>query len=482
MGIFRSTDPTTFDEVDGIVVSETAPAPNIKGVAANIAILAGQFQRGLTDLTEVGSIGEFHEIYGKSSFSGNLALKNKKFGRLRIIRVVAAAAVSASQTFEDGSTNDIITFTAKQGVGAYGNNIKVKIEAGSSSGKKYTIRDTNTNAVLADEVYDNVAIASVTSATFANSKLVTATVVATTAEPANCDFTALASGSDGTVADGDYETAIAKAEVEQAGNVLFLDTYNATRNGYLETHAATAQDKMVILCGLEADTVANAITDVASFRDTDGRIIYAYPWVQTVIDGVVTYVNPASWYASVISQTSPHIDPAYTANTQYLGGITGLKRNLTRADYINLMKAGISAFEYISSIGPKIRSGVVTQIADSSKTQVARRRMADYLTSSVALYLLNYQNAPNTAENRLAVKSAILAFVNQAEQNGMLPKDSEVQSGVAKLVDTESLNTDLSIGLGFFKILWKQRIYSSMRFIVLVANIGETVVISEQES
>lgn len=479
MGIFRSNDPTVWDDVDGIIIDESAPAPNVQGVAANIAILVGQAQRGLQQLEEPGSIGAFHEVFGKSSFGMNLALKNKKFGRIKFIRVIASDAVLADKEFASSAT-DRIRFAAKQGKGAYGNNIQVKIEAGSSSGKKYTIKDTNTDAVLPQEVYDNVAIASITSQTFADSKLVDVTVLSSAAEPDNASFTSLAGGSDGTVADSDYESAIALAAVENAGNFLFLDSYNATRNGYLETHAAATQDKMVILCGLESDSVSAAVADVANFRDTDGRIIYAYPWVQTPIDGVETMVNPGSWFASVLSQTAPHIDPAYVENAGFLGGITKLKLTLTRANYIALKDAGIASFEHDEEIGFKIKSGIVTQIANSSKVMILRRRMADYLTNSVGRFLKNYQNAVNNKENRSLVKGAILSFVQGLENDGILPKDSEVSSGLAKLVDVESLNTDASIAQGFFKILWKQRIFSSMRFIVLQAEIGESVVVTEQ--
>jgi hypothetical protein len=63
----------------------------------------------------------------------------------------------------------------------------------------------------------------------------------------------------------------------------------------------------------------------------------------------------------------------------------------------------------------------------------------------------------------------------------VLPGDSEVTSGKARLIDTESLNTDTSVGLGFMKVLIKRRIFSSMRFIVLQLEIGETVVVTEGE-
>lgn len=480
MGIYRSTNPLDWNAVDGIIIAETAPAPSISGVAANIAILVGQFERGDTAMQEPGSIGEFFEMYGNNdAMKGNIALKNKRFGRLKVVRAVASGAAVGTLACSSSATARI-TFNAKW-KGAYGNNLTVKIEAGTTAGSKYTIHDGNANAVFPDEIYDNVVITAVGS-TFANSKLVNVTVNSTAAEPATQAATALASGSDGSIANTDYQTAIGLTEVEASGNILFLDDYNSTRNGYIKQTLANTTDKMAIVCGAAGDSVATAITDVASYRDTDGRIIYAYPYVYTTIAGASTQVNPASFYASVVSQTAPNIDPAYAQNTAYLSGIDKLTGTYSRANYASLMAAGISAFEIDTDIGPKIKSGVVTQISDSSKLMVFRRRMADFLTSSVAKYLKNYQNAPNSLDNRTAVHAAISDFDRRMEEDGLVPKDSDVKSGKAKLIDTEVLNTDSSIALGYFKILYKRRIFSSMRFIVLVAQIGESVVVTESES
>lgn len=484
MGIYRSTNPADFDDIDGIVVAETAPPGAIQGARTNVAILVGQFQSGPADMREIASAGELYELYGKStSYKGIVALKNKLFGALKVVRVVASDAAKATKAFASSAT-DRITFTAKY-KGAYGNSITVKIENGTDAGKKYTITDGRSGAVLPVEVYDNVEIDAV-GTTFANSKLVDVTVNSTAAEPDNAAATALASGSDGTVADTDYEDAIALCEVEGAGNVLFLDVYNATRNGYLKTHAAATQDKVCVLSdGIPATTdastaVSDAATAVATKRDSDGRLVYAFNPPKTVIDGAETETDPASWVAAILSLTHPSIDPAFAKNTQYLAGITGLKYTLTRSQHITLKNAGICAFEYDADIGFKVKAGVTTQIADTSKLTVLRRRMADYLTQSAARYLKNYQNAVNSKDNRNAVKAAILNFVGQEERLGTLPKDSEVSTGRAKSVDTESLNTDTTIGQGFFYVLWKQRIYSSMRYIVIQAEIGETVTVSEQ--
>lgn len=475
MGIFRTNNPLEYAEVDGIVIDERSPAPNIQGVGTGTAILVGQFQRGSYEMQRMASIKDFHEKYGKTSYLGNIQLKNKKFSSLKIIRVEATGSAKAELTC-DGK----IKFIAKY-KGSYGNSLKVKIEAGSVSGKKYTISDTNSGAseVFPDEVYDNVEITSASTA-FVNSKLIDVTIVSSAAEPANQAATSLAGGLEGTITDTDYEAAIAKAAVEAAGNILFIDEYNDIRNGYLKVHAGLTEDKMVICSGPITDGVAQAVADTALLRDTQGRIIYAFNWVQTTVDGVPTYTSPAAWYASILSQTAPNVDPSYAGNTTFLFGVTGLKLTMTRDEFIQLMQAGVSSFEYDSDIGFKIKSGVVTQIADSSKLTVLRRRMADYLTYSIARFLKVYQGDINSKDKRTAVKSAITSWIQQQENLGILPKDSEVLDGKAKLVDTETENTNDTIAQGKFFILYKQRIFSSMRFIVLKAEIGESVVVKEQ--
>ena len=481
MGIYRTNDPTQFDDIDGIIIDEQAPPPSITGVSANTAILVGQFERGPAALSlPLGSIGEFREVYGADkSQGGNQQLANKRYGRLRIIRVVASDAAKSTLTIDDGATTDILKFDAKY-EGAYGDSIKVTVEAGSEAvGKKYTIQDTSANAVLPIEVYDQVEVASIVDSTFASSKLVDVTVLATSAEPADVAATALASGSDGTIADTDYESSIALAEEEKAGNVIFLDSYNATRNGYLKTHVSGTQDKMCIVCGDAGDDRAAAVTDAANYRDSDGRIIYAWPYVKTVINGAEVLTPPAAWVASIFTQVSPHVALSYTGNTGFLAGITDLEYKEGRNGYIALNEAGVCALERDLDVGFLVKNAVTTNIINSEKREILRRRMADFLTDSIALYLKNYQNDVNSQDKRDEVKGQILEFDARLVRDGIVPSDSEVKGGGALLVDTESLNTDDVIALGQFRILYKRRIYSSMRFIVLQAEIGTGVVVTE---
>ena len=487
MGIFRTNNPLQFDEVDGIVIDETAPSPAIQGVGTGIAILVGQFERGPENLMqEPGSIEKIQELFGKSDvFGGNVALKNKKFSRIKIIRALAAAAVKGTLTLDDGAATDILRVDALY-KGVYGNSIKVTVAAGTTTGRKYTVKDTTANAVLLDEEYDDVVILGIgTQAAvdliFGDSKLIKMVLLADSAEPAVAAEAPLATGADGTIADTDYEIAIKVSEAEDSGNILFLDEYNASRNTFLKTSAAVTEDKIPIFGGAEGDSVATVVSAVATLRDSNGRLIYAFNWIETLVGGIPTFVSPASFYASILSQTSPHIDPAFSGNTGLLFGVIALKQQLTRADFIQLMEAGVSSFEFDNDIGFKIKSGVVTQIANSSKLTVLRRRMTDFLTNSIGKFLKVYQNDVNSQTNRVAVKGAILDFVRGQEDLGILPKDAEVQGGNAKIVDIEILNTDESIAAGKFLIQYKQRIFSSMRFIVLRAEIGESVVVTEGE-
>jgi len=481
MGIYRTNNPLEFDEVDGIVIDENAPDPQVQGVGTGVAILVGQFQRGDQSLDSISSLQSFQEKYGKSdSISGHIQLKNKKFAAgLKVIKVIATGSAKSQLIADDGASTDLLQFDAKY-VGAYGNSLSFEITAGTTSGKKITVKDNNALAVLQTETYDNYLIADGV-APFADSSLIDATLLASSAEPALASETSMAGGSDGTASDTDYQAAIALAEAEGAGNILFLDSYNATRNAYLKTHAGLTQDKICLLAGAESDSVATAVTNVATLRDTDGRLVYCYNWVETIVGGSNLMTSPASWLASVLSQTSPQTDPAYAGNAGLLFGALSLKSNLTRADFIALMAAGISSFEFDSDIGFKLKSGVTTQIANSSKLTILRRRMADYLTNSIAKFLKIYQNDVNSLVKRVAVKAAILNFVRGQEDLGILPRDSEVNGGNAKLVDIETLNTDLSLAAGNFLIQYKQRIFSSMRFIILRAEIGESVVVTEGE-
>lgn len=477
--IYRTNNPLEYAEVDGIVIDERSPSPNIKGVGTGVALLVGQFQRGVHAKTQVTSAKDLFKKFGKSNYLGNIALKNKKFSTLFIVRVLPTGADKATLTVDAK-----VKFTAKS-VGAYGNKLSVTVEAGGVSGKKYTIKDANEGAseYFPDEVYDNVAITGIVAA-MAKSALVDVETLSTAAEPANQVLTSLANGDDGVLVDTDYEAAIAKAAVENSCNILFLDEYNAARNQLLKLHAGETNDKMVICSHEKDDSKEDIVADLKLTRNSWGRVLYAINWIMTTIDAVEVATSPASWMASILSQSAPYVDPASAKNTELMWGANGVyMKELTRQDYIDLMKEGGSTFEQdldLTGTGVKPRSGVVNQVADTSRLTVVRRRMADYLINSFGKFLKLYQNDVNKKEKRDEVKGAYLSWDKGQVKDGILPSDKEVKDGKALLLDLESENDDDSIAEGKVYVLYKRRIFSSMRFIILKAEIGESVIVKEQ--
>lgn len=172
---------------------------------------------------------------------------------------------------------------------------------------------------------------------------------------------------------------------------------------------------------------------------------------------------------------------AFGENSQFFAGVIRLVHALSPTEYKLLNKAGICSLEYDPDIGHKVKSAVVTQILNTEKQTILRRRMTDYLQDSLARFLKNYSNGVNSAAKRKMCKAGIVRFDDMLIQNGVLPGDSEMTDGAkARLIDTESQNTNESIGQGFFKIVYRRRIFSSMRYIVLSTEIGTGVVVVQE--
>jgi len=269
------------------------------------------------------------------------------------------------------------------------------------------------------------------------------------------------------------------AEVERAGNLIFVDTYNAARNTLLKQHVSATQDKMTVVCGAENDDVAAVVADVVNFRDSDGRIMYGWPYIETTINGAKVFQNPASWVASIFSQTAAQVSLAFVDTVEFMAGATDLKFKVGRNPFISLDAAGVMGYQFDPDVGIKIRNAVTTHIINSQKRPVLRRRMADFLTESIGLFLKAYDNDVNSVDNQDDIKAAILEFDGRLVRDGVLPGEQDVRSGSPLLVDTESANTDDTIAQGKFIILYKRRIFSSMRYIILRAEIGTGVVVTE---
>ena len=476
--IFKTNNPLLYTQLDGVIVTELSPPLGVVNAGANNAVFLGQFERGTSERAVlVASIAELETLFGSNpNFSGSKALRSKGFTNLYVVRVVSSSAVKASLTLQTSANQDIITFTARD-FGAYGNGITIEVIAGSTA----NTWSVNVSDGVETETYTDISVANKDTAEinaiFGSSKLITASGVSINELEAQAK-TPLANGDDGQVAPSDYTDALTNANVNVAGKIYFADSQVSAVNTALSNHVKTEQDGICVI-GAESNAinVADAISDYANYADPDGRVIYAYNHVGYLNElGDVEFESPVYTLASLISLTPPHVAVNSASNASFTRHAVAVNQDLLRGSNIQLTNAGIQAFENDDQLGVRI----VSPVTSNPNITLLRRRMSDFILSTISRFLKQYQGEPNSVETRSAIRGAIQDWYKVQVRNGVLPSDDELESGKAFLVETEGLTTDLEKAQGIVKIKLQVRLFASARFIVLIATIGENVVVEEQ--
>jgi len=220
------------------------------------------------------------------------------------------------------------------------------------------------------------------------------------------------------------------------------------------------------------------------------RVVYAYPGVSVQIpqiaavgtsggagftdDGVID-VGFDTWVASVMSQLPPEENPGQETDfmTEVLGVESGNAdvQNLTIGDYRAFKSSGIAA--YRNDEGTSIIQSGITSVdpaTNPSLKNIARQRMADFITDTLAIRLNTFSKKLATRTRRALVIGEMDAFMRQ------LVDDERIDSF---LIDAKSGNTTTTLAAGLFRIILKVKTIPSMDVIVIDATVGETVTISQ---
>ena len=474
----KTNNPLEYRDLDGVIVTELQPPPGVLNAGANNAVFVGQFEKGPSNKpTLVSSIGELEALFGANlSYSGSKALRFKGFTNLYVLRAVASNSAKASLTLQDGSNQDIITFTAKY-EGVYGNSLSVEVTAGTTANVfNVIVSDGNET-----ETFSDVSIANKDSAEideiFGGSKFIDVSG-ASTLELEVSAQASLTGGDDGTIDATDYVTALGN-NVNVPGKIYFADNQTAAVKTAITNHVKTEQDGIAII-GAESSSidVADAITDYQTYADIDGRVLYAYNHVGYLnANGVPEYESPVFTMGSVISLTAPNIAINAVSNASFTRFAVGVQNDLGFGALKQLQAAGIMAMENDPDFGVR----AVAPVTSNPQMTIIRRRMTDFIINTISSFLKNYQGEPNSFLTRQAIKAGIQDWYGIQVRNQILPADSELEDGgKAFLVETEGLTTDTEKAQGIIKILLKVRLFASARFIVLIAEIGENVKVEEE--
>lgn len=502
-GPYFTTNDSEFSRLEGLYIKEIAPPAVISGAFLGIVCVVAQAIRGPVDRAiECGSPARVLEVFGgRDQGSGGAigsklyqALMNKPFGKLLVVRAAAAAAATATKNLDDtgGAGGTTIATVSATSPGAWGNNVSIAVTAPTDGtvGKFDLVVTYLTNTVR----YKNLDFTgsndnSLTVLGSDDGNLVTLTKVAN-GTPNFTDYplasdgisgsVALASGSDGSLADTDFTATGRALEVAAqakdsagigAGVVFVAERSNSTIKTKLASLASAAYDRVFLCCPDNGTVgVSSVAADVPTTRSD--RLIYCFNHPYTIDPATATEVqtDPCSWMASVLSQIDIDIHPGEEDTKPILAGITRLTfENLSREDYVTLKNDGVAALE--KNDGFQFVSGVTTS-KTSGKEEITRRRMTDFLQLSLANALKNQVKKKNTMSRRQAIKALVDGFLGDLKKAERVVLDY--------LVDSESLNTDAKRALGQEYLLVKVKLIGHILSLILETQIGTSVVITER--
>lgn len=502
-----TTNDADFVKLEGVYVKETDPPAGVVEVSLNTVAVFGETLKGpIGEAVEITSEARFVEVFGGGYLDDALvndvwlSLLNKGFSKLVVARVAAAAATKASFTLEDaaGGAGTAVLRIDASSAGAWGNKIKWKVSAatdGDSDHFNLEIKDTITGRTV---LYQNLDISAAgvdntaTAIGTDNGRLIDLIKLAD-GRPVNSaastdgadadgftflgqtvtDFTSV-SGSSGTIADSDYYGTSKGLDLVKAypgvGIVYCAEYMSTNLKTQMETAMVASSDRL-FLFGANDDTVdvAAAAADAANHRSDRG--VFCYPHVYTIdpVSGTEKLVRPESWMACVLANTDVDIHPGEHDTKRFLKGISRLHRPaMTRQDYIDLRAAGISALE-VDLGDPVFVSGVTTDLTPG-KTEITRRRMADFLQLSIAYTLRFHVKKKNTTARRRAINATITGFLSNLQRLGRVVENYNV--------DGEILNNATDRAAGIERILTQVKLIGHALHIVLQTEIGTGVTIA----
>lgn len=493
---FYSSNPNDWNKLEGLYVNEVPPPAFIAGADLSIVGFVGKCVRGRADKpVAITSQARFVEVFGGRDITANGALEGEvwkalqaaPFGQIMVRRVAAAAAVKASANAPDATPTNIIKIEAT-GPGTWGNGVTWAVEAASSGvatafnlritwrGTEWLYQDLSVNST------DNN-LALVIGDDDANPVVVTKLA---SGRPVNGSGS-LASGTDGTLATTDYNTAYADMASARGVSLVLIpesleDTVaaaaQATMNGNVVTLANANNTRLFLTwSGKVGNTKAQETSAVgAQITTRSDRIVFcvnAFKFADPVT-GANIWAGPHILAASILSQSDVNVHLGASFNERLAARARELQFESfddAGVELAALRAAGASTLERRDTGGLGFHSGVTTRLT-SGRTEIARRRSVDFLIASAVVRLKEYLRIENTPANRTRMLGELHAFSRELQAAGRVIEKYAI--------DSDSVNTDASRARGQENVLWRVKLIGHMLAIVLSVEAGTGVVITEQ--
>ena len=388
------------------------PAPRqVSGTAANVVGIVADLPWGPVNTpTTITQMGEYWAAFYPNAFASTkdftsypaiLAMLNKRIpaGGAKVCRIAATSQAKASSGAITAGTGTVtidakypgvlgnsITYTWAAATGGDAAERNLTIAIGTGYSKTYEDLATGDLASISDPYVD-------------------ISVSSPTAMPATGSATALTSGSDGTAVAADFvgssSSSVGIRQFYGEGvqcDVLFAaqvpEALKAGVNAGLKAWCDDTDKGIAVLCTVDDQATADAITDVASYRSD--RVQYPWPMVKTTnffaADAGVIEVDGNAFAAFAWANVEQWESAGGSPGAPYLSGIVGLEDESASRSTLDAMNAaGIAPWMMAAELGGAIiRKGVATELTSTGAKKLRDRRLQDRIQNALARFAAQY--------------------------------------------------------------------------------------------
>lgn len=495
----------------GINILELTPPPQVQTASDNVVGIVMHLPWGPYGRATVSSKSELYEKYAPAVFDvldnydSLKAVMAVSFpATIEVVRVEpsSSAAVIADFDFVDEDATESVTVTAKY-AGVVGNQIKVQWIAGSTA-------DTNTATAIVtivtaagDVRYSRTYVDVVTGGTTVTDPgdpYVTFSAHANIAKaPDAIAATALTGGTDGTAVAADWTGTVgtnfdgvaAFTSVDTAVDVVFgAEVPSAMTDAFNVQLIAAAENRgfFPVKSTPPGQTKAEAIAyvnDATSGASTTGRGSYQWPRVKVINFFSSAQVQPEvvidgnCFMAAAIASSEPNEGPHGGVSQALLTLITGLETPVSRADLDQLNAAQVNTL--VKHRGSYQWTTGFTITPTSGLEFILRRRMTDVIAESIANFLANFLGKPldiDLQNRRTGPVTATAVGGVRAYLQGL--KGEEPGTGIIKNYRVlEFTGSEAQLDAGTWPLVIEVELFAPLNNVILIANIGPTVTITE---
>ena len=416
------------------VIKEIVPQQlNPSGVVAMI----GTTEKGASLVPVfVSSYREFADKFGSSeqftvTREAKQAFQNAVF-EVVVVPISGKEGTKASLILKDAKSKDTIRLTTTKS-GEAGNEVKVKIERGSSADSvNVIVHDGTTVEIFENLVMDSSSDMYLADYVSRHSKTVTAEDLHSSAKlpnniPVDTD-SSLQGGSSGVISKEDFEKALEKLEgVPDVDIVIACDVSSPEIHALVEAHCMAMSKDAKNRVGLGTVAPNESIADICrrTANLNSDRFILVAPYGN--LGAVAGLISKLNYYESPTFKT--------------LSGVSKLEAVYTPSEQMELLKAGVLPLE-----AQRARGIIVVKGISTSREQISVTRVADHSVRGVKSIADLFIGTLNSPSGRIALKGKITEFLMRMDREGSIVPSTDGKEP-SFLLDVYSSELDFAQGI-----------------------------------